>query len=79
MLRLRSNLTMRKGYTLDNNKKTQTILSGYKISVSWLNNNIAKSIYKQKNILVPHAIKKPYLRSSLTIKKKYTFNVVWKV
>ena len=46
------------------------------MSVLRLDNNIAKSIYKGKNILVLQTIKYLRLKSSLTVKKKYTFDAV---
>ena len=56
MLYLKSNLIVRKRYTFDNHKKMQTILSKYQISLLQLDNDIAKSIYKEKNILASQTI-----------------------
>ncbi len=53
MLRLRSSLTVRKGYTLDSYRRTQTILSEDQMSVLRLDNDIAKSMYERRNILTP--------------------------
>ncbi len=70
---------MRKEYTLDNYKKMQIILLRHQMLVLQPDNDIAKSIYKGRNILAPLTIEQLCFRSSLTMKKKYAFDVVWKV
>ncbi len=52
MLLLRSSLTVRKRYAIDNHKKMQTILLKYQISVLRPDNNITTSIYKRRNVLL---------------------------
>ncbi len=74
MLYLRFSLTVRKVYTLDSLKKTQTILSERQMSVLRLDNNIAKSIYEGRNVLAPQTVEKLRLRSSLTVKKGYALD-----
>ncbi len=56
MLRLRSRLTVRKEYTLDNYRRTQTILVKHQMSVLRSDNNIAKSMYEGRNVLVPQTV-----------------------
>ncbi len=56
MLCLRSSLTVRKEYVLDNHRRTQTILSEHKMSVLRPDNDIAKSMYEGRNVLVSQTV-----------------------
>ncbi len=56
MLRLRSSLTMRKGYALDGHKRIQTILSEHQMSVLRPDNDITKSMYEGKDVLAPQTV-----------------------
>ena len=56
ILCLRSSLTVKKGYTLNNHEKTQTILLEYQILVLWPDNDIAKNISKRRNVLASQTI-----------------------
>ncbi len=49
------------------------------MSVLWSDNDIAKSIYKGSNILAPQIVEQLRLRSSLTMKKGYALDLVWRV
>ncbi len=74
MLRLKSSLTVKNGYTLDSHKRTQTILLKHQMSVLRPDNDIANSMYEGRNVLAPQTVKQLRLRSSLTVKKRYTLD-----
>ncbi len=56
MLHLSSSLTVKKGYALDSHRRTQIILSEYQMSVLRPDNDIAKTMYKGRNVLVSQTV-----------------------